>query len=61
MNDLEKLKEMLTKANINYDEDKNSYPNRIIIRIKSYSTTIGKYKINAIFDFSISGELLLVG
>ena len=59
--DLINFCEMLGKAEIKYEVDYDTYPNRIIVRTFVYDIKISKDKISSIFDFSNDGKLLCIG
>lgn len=58
MSDLEKLEDMLTRANIDHEVDSKTYPGKIVIRVREFSYAHNKDVIKAIFDFDLNGNLL---
>ena len=53
--------QMLGRAEIRYEVDYDTYPDRIIVRTFTYDIKISKNKVSAIFDFSDDGKLMFIG
>lgn len=62
MSELHQLIKMLVHAEIHYELDEKTYPNRIVIRVYKYSSaSFFSEKLETIFDFDLFGNLISIG
>ena len=58
--DIETFCDMLDYAEINYERDEETYPDRIVVRVMNYHYQSGKDRVVTMFDFAKTGKLLSI-